>query len=188
MLGNAPNARFLHWGYQHVGILESTQTLKFALPPTPTPDASQWNIGGVGSSGVGHVYFMYISCIFYLVCASLSTLAKGKLADAKADSSGIWTLIVLNIDDNIPIPSYMSSSETRATNLAIKSFHFHHLIIPDHDYFCTPLPPPPFLLLSFFPPPPPPAVWPTIHSPQLNTPIRFFPPQSSFWGPLFRPQ
>ena len=29
-----------------------------ALPPTPIPDASQWNIGGVGSSGVGHVYFM----------------------------------------------------------------------------------------------------------------------------------
>ena len=24
----------------------------------PTPDASQWNIGGVGSSGIGHVYFM----------------------------------------------------------------------------------------------------------------------------------
>ena len=61
-LGNAPDARILRWGYQHVGILEPTQTLKLALPPTPTPNASQWNIGGVGSSGVGHVYFMYISC------------------------------------------------------------------------------------------------------------------------------
>ena len=30
-------------------ILEPTRTFKFALPPTPTPDASQWNIGGVGS-------------------------------------------------------------------------------------------------------------------------------------------
>ena len=57
-----------------------------------TPDASQWNIGGVGSSGIGHVYFMYISCIFHLVCASFSALASRKLADAKADSSGIWAL------------------------------------------------------------------------------------------------
>ena len=35
----------------------------FALLPTPTPDASQWNIGGVGPSGdgagVGHVHFMF---------------------------------------------------------------------------------------------------------------------------------
>ena len=65
----------------------------FALPLTPTPDASQWNIGGVGSSGVGHVYFMYISCIFHVVCASFSALAMQKLADAKADSSGIWALV-----------------------------------------------------------------------------------------------
>ena len=42
------------------------KTLTFALAPTPTPDASQWKIGGVGSSGVDHVYFMYISCIFHV--------------------------------------------------------------------------------------------------------------------------
>ena len=40
-----------------------TQNLKFALAPTPTPDASQWNIGGVGPSGigagVGHVHFIF---------------------------------------------------------------------------------------------------------------------------------
>ena len=53
------------------------------LPPTPTPDASQWNIDGVGSSGVGHVYFMYISCIFHVVCAPFSALATRELADAK---------------------------------------------------------------------------------------------------------
>ena len=37
---------------------------------TQNPNASQWNIGGVGSSGVGHVYFMYISfclCIIFRV-------------------------------------------------------------------------------------------------------------------------
>ena len=72
--------------------------LKFAFPPTPNLKfASQWNIGGVGSSGVGHVYFMYISCIFHVVCASFSALATRKLADAKADSSGIWTLDIRNI-------------------------------------------------------------------------------------------
>ena len=37
----------------YILTLPPTPMLKFALPPTPTPDASQWNIGGVGSSGVG---------------------------------------------------------------------------------------------------------------------------------------
>ena len=46
--------------------------LKFALPPRPTPNASRWNIGGVGSptrgAGVGHVDFMlYVSISFALV-------------------------------------------------------------------------------------------------------------------------
>ena len=65
-LGTAPDARILRWRYQHIGIFWRYLTLKFASPPTPTPDASQWNIGGVGSSGIGHVYFMYISCIFHV--------------------------------------------------------------------------------------------------------------------------
>ena len=34
---------------------------------------------------------IYILCIFH-VCASFSALATRKLADAKADSSGIWAL------------------------------------------------------------------------------------------------
>ena len=86
--------------YQHVGIfwhylllkfaLPPTPNLKFALPPVPTPDASQWNIRDVGSSGVGHVYFMYISCIFHVVCASFSVLAIRELADTNPVSSGIW--------------------------------------------------------------------------------------------------
>ena len=75
--------------------LPPTPNLNFALPPTPTPNASQWNIGGVGSSVVGHVYFMYLSFIFHVVCASFSALAMRKLADAKADSSGIWALIFI---------------------------------------------------------------------------------------------
>ena len=41
-------------------------------------------------SCIFHVYFMYISCIFHVVCASFSALVTQKLADVKADSSGIW--------------------------------------------------------------------------------------------------
>ena len=95
---------------QHVGIfwryltlkfaLPLTPNLKFALPSKPTPDVSPWNIGGVGSSGVGHVYFMYISCIFHVVCASFYALATQKLADAKADSSGIWALVTCHVWNN----------------------------------------------------------------------------------------
>ena len=62
--------------YQHVGIFwryprrqSPTPILKFALPPTPTPDASQWNIGGVRLSGVGagvgHVHFMLFMSISF---------------------------------------------------------------------------------------------------------------------------
>ena len=52
--------------------LPQTRTLKFALPPTPTPNASRQNIGGVGSptrgAGVGHVDFMlFVSISFTLV-------------------------------------------------------------------------------------------------------------------------
>ena len=64
-----------------------------ALPVTPTPDASQWNMGGVGSSGVDNVYFMYISCKFHVVCASFSVLATRELANANPVSSGIWALV-----------------------------------------------------------------------------------------------
>ena len=60
----------------------------------PTLVANQWNIGGVGSSDVGHVYFMYISCIFHVVCATFSALAMQKLADTNPVSSGIWALVI----------------------------------------------------------------------------------------------
>ena len=50
-----------------------TQNLKFALAPTPTPDASQWNIGGVGPSGVGagvwHVHFFFFVLISFAFCS-----------------------------------------------------------------------------------------------------------------------
>ena len=56
-LGNAPDSRILRWGYQHIGILEPTQTLASGVICV-SPDASQWNIGGV-RAGVGHVHFMF---------------------------------------------------------------------------------------------------------------------------------
>ena len=90
VLGSAPDARILRYPMQNI----PTCWYILALPPEPTPDASQWNIGGVGSSGIGHVYFMYISCIFHVVCASFSALATRKLADANPVSSGIWALII----------------------------------------------------------------------------------------------
>ena len=46
-----------------------TPNLKIALPPTPTPNASQWYIGCIGSptqiSRVGHVHFFFFLCRFH---------------------------------------------------------------------------------------------------------------------------
>ena len=39
---------------------------------------------------------MYISCIFHVVCAAFSALATRKLADAEANSTGIWALVICN--------------------------------------------------------------------------------------------
>ena len=82
-LGKALDTRILRWRYQYVGIFWRYLTLKFALPPTPTPDASQWNIGGVGPSGVGagvgHVHFIFM-CRFHLRL----------VVNANPVSSGIW--------------------------------------------------------------------------------------------------
>ena len=54
-------------------MLVSCSQRKFASSPTPTPDASQWNIGGVGPSGVGagvgHVHFMFFVLISFAFCS-----------------------------------------------------------------------------------------------------------------------
>ena len=51
--------------------LPPMRTLKFALPPTPTPKGSMWNIGGIGSptqnSRVGHVHFMVFVLISFVL-------------------------------------------------------------------------------------------------------------------------
>ena len=68
-MGNAPDARILRWGYQHVGFWEPTQTLKFAFYLTQNPNASQWNIGCVGSLAlglcIGHVHFIFYVLISF---------------------------------------------------------------------------------------------------------------------------
>ena len=62
-----------------------TQIFKFALPPTQNPNASQWNIGCVGSQTqnfcVGHVH----STLFVLIPFVLVT-------QRNPVCSGIWAL------------------------------------------------------------------------------------------------
>ena len=90
--------------------------LKFALPPTPTPDASQWNIGGVGSSGVGagvghFMLFMSIhlrrapnanpffggiwalkfSCIYIYIFFNFASGGEGHCATSQKESFFIYT-------------------------------------------------------------------------------------------------
>ena len=52
------------------------KALNLCLPPTPNPDASQWNIGCVGSLAlglcVGHVHFIF----FVLISFALGSQRK----------------------------------------------------------------------------------------------------------------
>ena len=50
------------WKFAFPDAKTPTPNLEFALAPTPTPDASQWNIGGVGPLALGLALGMYISC------------------------------------------------------------------------------------------------------------------------------
>ena len=83
VLGNDPDARILRWRYQHVGIFWRYLTLKFAFSPMPTPDASQWNIGCVGSQCKILALVMYISCF-------LCRFHLRLVLNANPISSGIW--------------------------------------------------------------------------------------------------
>ena len=84
-LGNAPDAKLLCWRYQHVGIFWRYLTLKFAFSPTPTPNASQWNIGCVGSQRKMLALAMYISCF-------LCRFHLRLVPNSNPISSGIWAL------------------------------------------------------------------------------------------------
>ena len=86
-LGNAPDIRILRWRYQHVGIFWRYLTLKFAFFPTPPPDASQWNIGCLGSQRKMLALAMYISCF-------LCRFHLRLVPNANPISSGIWALLL----------------------------------------------------------------------------------------------
>ena len=82
-LGNAPDARILHWRYQHVGVFWHYLTLKFASTPTPklkfafssttNPrcQSVEYRLRWVPTqnAGVGHVHFMFFYvdfiCVWY---------------------------------------------------------------------------------------------------------------------------
>ena len=80
----------------------------------PTPDASQWNIGGVGPSGVGagvgHVHFIFL-CRFHLHL----------VPNANPISSGIWAL---RIDK-------MSRFVLRCTSIPLITLTFGICIVRD---------------------------------------------------------
>ena len=63
-----------------------TPNLKFALAPTPNPDASQWNIGGVGSQRKMLASGMYISCF-------LCRFHLRRAPNANPFFGGIWALV-----------------------------------------------------------------------------------------------
>ena len=62
-----------------------TPNLKFVLDPTPNPNASQWNIGGVGSQRKMLALAMYIS---FFLCRFHLRLGP----NANPISGGIWAL------------------------------------------------------------------------------------------------
>ena len=63
-----------------------TPNLKFVLDPTPNPDASQWNIGCVGSQRKMLALAMYIS---FFLCRFHLRLGP----NANPISGGIWALV-----------------------------------------------------------------------------------------------
>ena len=50
------------WKFAFPDAKSLTPNLEFVLAPTPNPDASQWNIGGVGCQRKIFASSMYISC------------------------------------------------------------------------------------------------------------------------------
>ena len=78
-------AKFQNWQNFELGIPTCLylKTLKFVLPPMRNINESEWNVGCVGSPGIGarvrHVHFMlFVSISFCWV------------ANANAVFSGIW--------------------------------------------------------------------------------------------------
>ena len=77
--------------------------LKICVSPTPTPDASQWNIGGVGPSGigagVGHVHFMFFVLISFAFCSQRKPSFRWNMG-LKLNYHTLISNIIRNDDDN----------------------------------------------------------------------------------------
>ena len=80
------------------------KTLKFALPPTPTPNASQWNIGCVGSPGVGspgvgahvgHVHFMLSVSISFTLGSQRKRGFHWNMGFIAMEIRSIWDIIIM---------------------------------------------------------------------------------------------
>ena len=71
------------WKFAFPDAKPPTPNLKFALAPMPNPDASQWNIGCVGSQSKMLALAMYISCF-------LCRFHLRLVPNANPISGGIW--------------------------------------------------------------------------------------------------
>ena len=86
----SPNARIpICWYLKCENLRFPTPNLKFALAPTPNPDASQWNIGCVGSQRKMLALAMYISCF-------LCRFHLRLVSNANPISGGIWALVTID--------------------------------------------------------------------------------------------
>ena len=78
-----------------------TPNLIFALPPTPTPDTSQWNIGGGRAPGVGAgvrlVHFKFFASILFAFGSQFPV-------EYGLNGSTLWDELPINVI-NIPILS-----------------------------------------------------------------------------------
>ena len=89
---------------------------KSCVYPTPTPDTSQWNIGGVRPSGVGagvgHVHFIFL-CRFHLRL----------VVNANPVSSGIWA-----VKSDSPCPTALVSQPPFEDGPWLPLLHYPFLV------------------------------------------------------------
>ena len=80
-----------------------TPNLKFVLAPTPNPDASQWNIAGVGSQ----CKILALACIFHVFCVDFICVCTQREPNFR------WNMgfSVSKVGGEIKIPRQQGDSE-----------------------------------------------------------------------------
>ena len=107
-----------------------TQNLQFAFYPTRNPNASQWNIGCVGSQRKMLALAMYISC--FLCIFHLRLVPK-----ANPISSGIWA-IVFSILLQTSYFSFLCINDSVQTQVAFSnSLCFPFILCPTANVPCA---------------------------------------------------